>query len=207
MQEKLNGSLQKILCRVATDITIGGTKYVVLWKWELQNEIPDDWEEASEAGSYISDVSYISESDVSSEDDERLEDEIPNITHTLPFKVIGVAHTTEHQEHLGNAKIKMGESEDSVSAHIVPEPDNEKDSEAIAVKVDYGQGQCRVGYIARELTKYIHPLLNRNKILNVRIDKIVYRTTWQRMGLYMTLHVTRSGEWEPFVVSAARYVK
>lgn len=185
-------------------INIDEFNFVVIWKWEMQKQLPEDWEEISESES---NCSSISETDLSSEADTDREDTVPFITHTLPFKVLGVAHTKEHQDHLMKAKLKMGESKESVSAHIVPEPDNEKDSHAISVMLDYGQGQCRVGYIARELTKFIHPLLANKKIINVRIQKITFRTTWQRMGLYVTLHITRNGEWEPFVVSAARHVK
>ena len=115
------------------------------------------------ANSYSSDIAHISDTDPS-ETEER-DDEIPHITPTLPLKVIGVAHSTKHQEQVELAFKKLYEDRYPVTAHILhimPEPDNERDSEAICVKLDYDEGQYRVGYIARELTKYIRPLLKKN---------------------------------------------
>jgi hypothetical protein len=74
-----------------------------------------------------------------------------------------VTHTKTYQNHPEKALLKLSENERSVTAHVMPEPDNERDSEAIYVKIDYGEGQVRVGYIARELTKYIAYILFSNK--------------------------------------------
>lgn len=118
-----------IMCWSSCSIDIDSTTYIVLWKWEVQEELPSDWEE-SEAS--LSDISYISESDLSNEgscdnskDDDK--DDIPYITHTLPFKVIGVAHTKTYQHHLQKACVKLSEDKEPVTAHIMPKPDNEKD--------------------------------------------------------------------------------
>ena len=108
-----------IMCWSSCSIDIDSTTYIVLWKWEVQEELP-------------SDISYISESDLSNEgscdnskDDDK--DDIPYITHTLPFKVIGVAHTKTYQHHLQKACVKLSEDKEPVTAHIMPKPDNEKD--------------------------------------------------------------------------------
>ena len=73
--------------------------------------------------------------------------------------------------------------------------------------IDYGEGKERVGYIARELTKFIHPLLCSDSIINVSIGEIKFQTLWLRIGFYMSVLITRQGEWERSVVNAARKVK
>ena len=200
-----------IVCWRSCNIDIEDVTYVVLWEWEFE-EVHEEHE------AQMSDISHVSESSLSETDDisdkasssdpEEVDRDIfPPITHTLPFKVIGVTHTKTYQNHLEKALLKLSENECSVTAHIMPEPDNERDSEAICVKIDYGEGQVRVGYIARELTKYIHPLFKQNKILKVRIGKIKFQTQWLRIGFYTSILITRNGEWEKFVENAARHVK
>ena len=54
--------------------------------------------------------------------------------HTLPFKVKGVCHTNQTQTHLIKAEAKLYTENEHVTAHLVPEPQNEKDSNAISVQ-------------------------------------------------------------------------
>lgn len=114
-------------------------------------------------------VAEYSESDQNSSDDN--ENNTP-VYHTLPFKVVGVAHSRKTQDHLEEALIKMKEAGGHVSAILKPEPSNEFDKEAIAVHIDYGNGPYFIGYIPRELTPYLHPLLKTGKITQVNIDII-----------------------------------
>ena len=55
--------------------------------------------------------------------------EIGQVTHCLPFKVMGVTYNTTYQKHLEAAKA-VGVN--SVHAKIVCEPENEHDSNGIA---------------------------------------------------------------------------
>lgn len=64
----------------------------------------------------------------------------------------------------------MYEEHEEVTAHLLPEPQNERDADAIYVQINYGDGPCHVGYICRELNKYIHPLLKDNAIKKLRLD-------------------------------------
>ena len=90
-------------------ISIDGAEYTVLWKWELLPELPDDVDSFSEGWSVIScipetdmsdDISDTSIGDVNLgdnvSDNETYDDDddIP-IYPTLPFKVMGVAHTNQ----------------------------------------------------------------------------------------------------------------
>lgn len=111
---------------------------------------------------------YSTEENGSSDD---VESDSTPIYHTLPFKVIGVAHSTKTQDRLDEALTKMKGGE-TVSAMLKPEPENEFDREAIAVHLDYGNGPCFIGYIPRELTKYLHPLLETRQITQVKVEDI-----------------------------------
>ena len=125
---------------------------------------------------------------------------------TLPFKVMGVAHTNNNQTHLMRAEDKMYNANEQVSAYLVPEPKNEKDSNAVSVKIDYGEGKKHVGYISRELTRFIHLLLKTGSIRKVEIGHIKLCLKWSKIGFNMKLMITRLGRWEPFVVSKAMHV-
>ena len=47
------------------------------------------------------------------------------------------------------ASMKMYEEHEEVTAHLLPEPHNERDSDAISVQINYGDGPCHVRYIPR----------------------------------------------------------
>ena len=109
--------------------------------------------------------------------------------HTLPFKVLGVAFK-HRQRHLEAAFQKL-ENGEEVKVDIKPEPDNDYDSNAIAVLLNYGSGWYTVGYIAKELTNEIHPLLKSSNI-KVGISHIRFRLTYSLIGYYLTLNITRT---------------
>lgn len=93
--------------------------------------------------------------------------------------------------HLLRANIKINEEHEEVTAHLVPEPQNERDADAISVQINYGDGPCHVGYIPKELAKYIHPLLKENAITKVEIGHIIFSLKWYRVGFYMKILITR----------------
>lgn len=94
----------------------------------------------------------------------------------------------------------------NVSAYLAPEPENEKDSKAISVQIDYGERKKHVRYIAKELSQFIHPLLRSDSITKVEIEHTKFTFKWQRIGFYVKLLITRLGRWEPFVVTKAMRV-
>ena len=89
---------------------------------------------------------------------------------------------------------------------IKPEPENDYDSNAIAVLLNYGSGWYTVGYIAKELANEIHPLLKTSNI-KVEISHIRFRLTYLLIGYYLTLNITRKGQWSPKVISASKTVQ
>lgn len=210
----------KGICHSHCTIFINATEYAVLWTWELFQELIDDQESDSDGSSLISCISEtdLSDSDISigdvnlGDDDDTSDCEsdsgdISPVHHTLPFKVMGVAHTNQSQTHLGRASIKIYDEHEEVTAHLLPERDNERDADAISVQINYGDGPCHVGYIPRELTNFIHPLLKDNAITKVEIGHIMFSVKWCRPGFYMNLLITRLGRWDPYVTSKALRVK
>ena len=124
----------------------------------------------------------------------------PFVEHTLPFKVLGSAHNLNYQKHLEQAYDVWNSGENMVNVLLCAEKENEYDPNAIAVALKYGgTGYHRVGYIAKELTQYIHPHLNTNNI-HVAVKKISFRVDFSIVGFYLTLEITKKGEWNPDVV-------
>lgn len=135
------------------------------------------------------------------DDDGRDED----VTHTLPFKVIGVAHCISNQNHLEKCMETMNEHD--VQVRVLPEPDNEKDKDAISVQVNYCNDEWHhVGYIASELTHYVHSAMQSERLSGCRIEHIKFRVHFCRPGFYMKLLLTKRGEWEPFVIQRSKRV-
>ena len=138
------------------------------------------------------------DSEEEEEEEEDSDDEGADITHTLAFKCIGAAHEKERQGFLKVAARKSRVKK--LDARLRPEPTNEKDKNAIAIDIDHGTGYYHAGYIASKLTKYIHPLLALNKIVDVSVEHIVLRVYFARMGHYPKLLITRKGAWDKFVI-------
>lgn len=64
----------------------------------------------------------------------------------------------------------------------------------------------KVGYLAHELTQYLHPLL-KDPSLEVSVNKIRFRTTFLMIYFYLTINITRKGLWEKAVFKASFKVK
>jgi hypothetical protein len=167
------------------------------------------WEDADDY-QYSDDEWYNSEvySSSSNENEETSDvDDFMDVTHTLPFKVIGVAHSISTQNHLEKCLEKIHEHDD-VQVRVSPEPDNEKDKDAISVQVNYGNDEWHhVGYIASELTRYVHNAMQSGILIECRIEHIKFRVHFYRPGYYMKLLLTIQGTWEPFVLNRSKRVR
>ena len=93
-------------------------------------------------------------------------DDDESVEHTLAFKCIGAAHEKPRQKFLEVAERKLHREQCEVKVKLRHEPENEKDRNAIAIDMDHGTGWFHVGYIASELTQYLHPLILDGKIVN-----------------------------------------
>jgi len=200
----VNGQRQKILiskdssrlkwpvnvrCTAHCTITIHSKNYFVMWKHQEINDTTSP----------------------EHNDPEQL-DSIPinqnsNVTHTLPFKVMGVAYSKEAQDHLEAAYDHLYIAKAIVYAKLFPEPENAHDNKAIAVSIKYEDDWCKVGYIAAELTKYLHKVWYDGLDFEVTVKYIKFRTSYLKVGFYITINITRKGEWEPEVIRAAKKVQ
>jgi len=93
------------------------------------------------------------------------DDESESVEHTIGFKCIGAAHEKPRQQFLKDAERKMEIEKLPVKVRLTAEPENEKDKNAIAIDMDHDTGWFPVGYIASELTAYLHPLILEGKIV------------------------------------------
>ena len=71
---------------------------------------------------------------------------------------------------------------------------------------NYGTGWVKVGYIAKELTRFIHPLIAEEKIVRVDVKHIKFYIVYMRVGYYITITISRKGQWEQQVVMASKRV-
>lgn len=172
------------ICISSCKILINGEEFTVLW------ELEDPQTNAKRKAPL---------------QDENKEQELDKTPHTLPFKVMGTCFNLERQNSLERSFEMLYEYNRYVFVKLLPEPDNEHDPNSIAVQIQYeDEPYCTVGYIARELTKYIHPIINE---LEVTVNKIRFCTTYMRIGFYLTIDVTKNGRWDEEVIAASKNVK
>ena len=187
-------------------ITIDNTQYTVIWEWDCFDYNSE--QSTSSANSSSGDENLVENVCQLDIDDEEEEEEEEFVVHTLPFKVMGVVYKTERQNHLKAACMKMQDDPNFViKAMIEPDPDNDFDANAIRVLIDYGPGFKHVGFIAEELTKYVHRVLNSRRLQSASVYQIKFPTQWAKLGYYMTLFLSCKGEWPPQVVQASSRVQ
>lgn len=149
-----------------------------------------------------------SEDEDEDEDADEEENETPAAvrSHCLPFKVMEICYFTDYQRALEEAFDYMYEHNRPVLAKLVVEPDNPYDKNSIAVYIMSSEEYQKVGYIARELTKFVHPLL-KDPSTEVNVKRIRQDATYQMVGFYLTIEITKKGVWEKEVIIASRKVR
>lgn len=174
-------------CTSHCEIEIKSEKYTVLWKLVPCNSPPMD-------------------GDCQSKDDLRFDQPPDDTLHCLPFKVLGTCYKANRQTALEEAFMYLEEYNRPIFAKLEAEPDNVNDKHAIAVYVMSSSDYEKVGYLPRELTQYVHPVLQCPS-LNVSINNIRFSTTFRMIGFYLTLDITKRGLWAKEVIKASQKVK
>lgn len=184
------------LCTSHCSIKLSDNKsYTVLWEiGNVEKVTPEDERQAD------------SENDSDSSDSSSEETSDQEIVHSLPFKVLGSAYCKEKQKALSDAQECLYEYNRPVFVELRAEPDNVYDRNAIAVYIMSDDTFKKVGYIASELTRFVHPHL-RDTSFSASVLQIKYRTTFQLMGHYMSISLTKKGLWHNQVVRASKNVK
>lgn len=191
-----------ICCTSYCEIVVDGKQHRVFWEWTPYGS--ESVRNVTQTHTTSPDEGLQNDSDDDFDDSDDGDDNEDPTHHTLPFKVLGVAYSAERQKHLENAFIILRER--LVKAKIVPEIDNAYDKNAIAVMLDYGHGWVKIGYIAKELTQFLHPLLKCDHITSVSLKHINFRTSYLRAGFYATVQITRKGQWENTIIKASKRV-
>jgi hypothetical protein len=179
----------KFKCLSHCEIDISGKRYTVLWKLEKVNE--------TQGNSNV----QILNNEVLPENEET-----EQTTHCWPFKMLGTCHSTSRQHALEEAFSYLEEYNRPVFTKIEAEPENVHDKHAIAVYIMSSSDYEKVGYIPSELTKYIHPIL-KDPNLDVSVNRIRFCTTFQKIGFYLTIDITKKGLWDIAVVKASKNVR
>lgn len=195
------------LCTSHCHIEMEGKKYTVLWKLQPKDSaVPLPFIRQSAADDHISDVHDESNEEEESDESEVAHDSCSSTRHCLPFKVLGTCHSPDRQNALEESYEHLYEHNRPVFVSLKAEPDNLHDQNAIAVYIMASSNYKKVGYIARELTKFVHPLLS-DPSLEVSVNKIRFSTTFLMIGFYLTIDIARKGVWEKAVVKASSKVK
>ena len=78
-------------------------------------------------------------------------------------------------------KHETSEQEQEVMEKLQQEPENGYDQNAIAVLINSGSGWNKVGYIAKELTSELQPLVDNGNI-KVNVAHIRFRVNYLQVG-------------------------
>lgn len=113
-------------------------------------------------------------------------------SHCLPFKVLGTCYAAERQKALEEAYDYLYEHKRPLFVKLKAEPDNLYDKNAVPVYIMASSEYKRVGYLAHELTQFLHSLLN-DPSLGVSVNKIRFCTTFLMISFYLTINITRKG--------------
>ena len=119
---------------------------------------------------------------------------------------MGTCYSRECQKALEEANEYLYEHNRPVFVKLVKEPKNPHDKNAIAVHLMSSSDYNKVGYLASELTQFVHPLLE-DPSLDVSVNKIRFCTTYLMIGFNLTITITKRGLWEKSVIKASRKVK
>lgn len=171
-------------------------KLFVVWQWTWLEE-----EEQSDEPQSKSDIdsSKTLPGDSSPESSSDSEDEVPAITHSVVFKCIGAHKEFHYQELLALAAKKIRDGE-IVPVRLREEPNNPKDSRAIAFQCKVRDEWERIGYVVHEALDAVHEALREKKILQVRFDWVKYVVHFRERGWYAGIIINKNGDWPQSVL-------
>lgn len=187
------------LCTSHCHIEMEGKRYTVLWKLQPKDRaVQLPFVQQSATDDHISDVYDESNEEDESDESEVAHDSCISTRHCLPFKVLGTCHSPDRQKAIEESYEHLCEHNRPLFVNLKAEPDNLYDQNAIAVFIMASSEYKKVGYIARELTKFVHPLLS-DPSLEVSVNKIRFSTTFLMIGFYLTIDITRKRQWSKLV--------
>ena len=88
-------------------------------------------------------------------------------------------------------------------AKLQQEPENDYDQNAVAVLINFDSGQNKLGWIAKELTSELQPLIDSGNI-KVNVAHICFRVNYFQVGYYLTIDISRTGQWSKKVKASKK---
>lgn len=183
--------------RINTD----GMKFVpegviVIWDWMWLEASDSDVSESENQSQDYSNP-YLQSDDIDSTVESEQETGVPSSPqHTVTFKCIGTTHDVNAQQVLMQVSQQLERGE-VVPVAIVPEPDNQYDSQAIAFKCQIAEKWHRIGYVVKKVLVHVHNALTQDKIADVSFSWVKYLVVWPRSGpgYYAGINITINGTW------------
>ena len=125
----------------------------------------------------------------------------PVTTHSVIFKCMGTVKERKYQEILAAVSLKMRNGE-TVPLRLQPEPNNPKDSNAIAFDCQIESDWERIGYIVHEALNGVHHAIHCNSVVSVKLKWVKYIThwSWSAPGWYCGIAITKKGSWPAEIV-------
>lgn len=119
--------------------------------------------------------------------------------YTVPFKVLRVAYKGR-QTYLKKAYVSLEQKQEVIAKlqRLRPECNN--------CPHKLCSGWNKVGYITKELTSELQPLIDNGNI-KVNVTHICFRANYLQVGFYFTLNISRTGQWSKKVFKAAKKAK
>ena len=188
-------------------------KVYILWKWdpEWHDDYDIDKPNRNKRGLYISndDDDEDGGDGAGSDDDDEGEHESSASntgsigTHSVTFKCMGTTKISRSQVILASASNKLDKGE-PVEVRLRKEPDNPKDSRAIAFdcKMDQETKWEKIGYVVQEALDGVHDAIQGSTIVSVKLEWARFITHWSRCspGWYCGITITKRGQWPREVV-------
>ena len=100
-----------------------------------------------------------------------------------------------------------GQEQANVDVRLKADPTNAYDANAICVQIDYEQGWKLVGFLLKDLTQFVHPVMQSDSLSSVKVGDIRFRTHWSTRGFYMKIKIKCKGVWLQQVVRASQRVQ
>lgn len=181
-----------------------GKRVLVVWKWTYDFTLPSENDESCIVEESDKEDDSIS-ADSNSEDNATANSvNISTREHTVVFKCIGATRDKVWQQSLQAARDKREQGE-IVPVRLRPEPNNIRDSKAIAFDCCLdGKWMC-IGYVVRELLDEVHDTMNKGLIVHIEFDWIKYKSNWTYSGpgYFTGIAITKRGCWSDRVIASS----
>jgi hypothetical protein len=186
-----------------------GEQVLVFWNWKWQDSAPRAPEDDNSDGK-DSDEGCCSDSEGGDDTDTESDGDAFDstlITHSVIFKCIGATKDNQSQEVLAMVAQKLKKQE-QVDVRLRKEPNNPKDSRAIAFDCKLTSKWERIGYVVTEALNSVHHEMDIDSINSVQFAWVKFITHWSRSGpgWYCGIKITKRGEWPKEVVQCGSTV-